>query len=59
VQAYDRDDLVHWIDLAPSVGAWLAEKLGKRPPGIRDLDCVWNEWVPRHGEAAHGGAGAV
>ncbi len=44
VQAYDRDDLVHWIDLAPSVGAWLAEKLGKRPPGIRDLDCVWNEW---------------
>ncbi|MBL8624652.1 MAG: helix-turn-helix domain-containing protein [Myxococcales bacterium] len=44
VRAYDRDDLVHWIDLAPSVGAWLAEKLGKRPPGIRDLDRVWNEW---------------
>jgi transcriptional regulator with XRE-family HTH domain len=44
VRAYDLDDLVHWLDETPSVGAWLAEALGKRPPGVLDLESLWSEW---------------
>jgi transcriptional regulator with XRE-family HTH domain len=44
VRAYDADDLVHWIELTPAVGLWLATRLGKRPPGTRELDAIWEEW---------------
>jgi transcriptional regulator with XRE-family HTH domain len=44
VRAYDANDLVHWIELAPAAGLWLAVRLGKRPPGTRELDEVWREW---------------
>ncbi len=44
VRAYDVNDLVHWIELAPAVGLWLATRLGKRPPGTRELEQVWEEW---------------
>jgi len=44
VRAYDGDDLVHWIELYPAVGQWLATTLGKRPPGARQLEEVWLEW---------------
>ena len=44
VRAYDADDLVHWIEQTPAVGLWLATHLGKRPPGTRELDEVWEEW---------------
>ncbi len=44
VQVHDADDLVHWIEQAPAVGLWLAERLGKRPPGARELDACWDEW---------------
>ena len=44
VRAYDADDLVHWIEQAPAVGLWLAARLGKRPPGTRELEEVWEEW---------------
>lgn len=44
VRVYDADDLVHWIEQAPAVGAWLATRLGKRPPGARALEEVWEEW---------------
>jgi transcriptional regulator with XRE-family HTH domain len=44
VRVYDADDLVHWIEQAPAVGLWLATRLGKRPPGARELDEVWEEW---------------
>ena len=44
VRAYDADDLVHWIELYPAVGQWLAGLLGQRPPGIRQLEEVWLEW---------------
>lgn len=44
VRVYDADDLVHWIEQAPAVGLWLATRLGKRPPGTRELDEVWQEW---------------
>jgi transcriptional regulator with XRE-family HTH domain len=44
VRAYDAADLVHWMEALPSVAMWLAEKVGKRPDGIRDLQAFWNEW---------------
>lgn len=44
VRAYDADDLVHWIELTPAVGQWLATRLNKRPPGTRELEEVWKEW---------------
>jgi len=44
VRAYDGDDLIHWVELNPAVGQWLATVLEKRPPGIRQLDEVWQEW---------------
>ena len=44
VRAYDGTDLVHWIELYPAVGQWLATALGKRPPGVRQLEEVWLEW---------------
>ena len=44
VVAYDANDLVHWIELFPAVGHWLAVLIGKRPSGIRQLDEGWQEW---------------
>lgn len=44
VRAYDATDLVHWIELYPAVGQWLATQLGKRPAGLRQLEEVWLEW---------------
>ncbi|WP_334428799.1 helix-turn-helix transcriptional regulator [Bradyrhizobium diazoefficiens] len=44
VQVYDADDLVHWIEQTPAVGLWLATRLGKRPPGTRELEEIWEEW---------------
>jgi hypothetical protein len=44
VRAYDADDLVHWIELYPAVGHWLAVALGKRPIGAQQLEEVWEEW---------------
>ena len=43
-EAYDADDLVHWIEQTPAVGLWLATRLGKRPAGTRELEEVWEEW---------------
>jgi transcriptional regulator with XRE-family HTH domain len=44
VKVYDADDLVHWIELYPQVGEWLAVLVGKRPPGLRQLEETWREW---------------
>ncbi|AUW47192.1 hypothetical protein CUJ84_pRLN3000054 (plasmid) [Rhizobium leguminosarum] len=44
VRAYDGSDLVHWIELYPAVGLWLAIALGKRPAGALDLREHWLEW---------------
>ncbi|TWB93196.1 Xre family transcriptional regulator [Bradyrhizobium macuxiense] len=44
VRAYDGTDLVHWIEQYPAAGQWLATALGKRPPGVRQLEDVWSEW---------------
>jgi len=44
VRAYDSVDLVHWMEALPSVATWLAEKVGKRPGGLRELESFWDEW---------------
>ena len=44
VCVFDATDLVHWIELYPAVGQWLATLLGKRPAGVRQLEEFWLEW---------------
>jgi hypothetical protein len=45
VVAQDADRLVHWLELFPAVGLWLATLIGKRPLGARQLQEVWDEWA--------------
>jgi transcriptional regulator with XRE-family HTH domain len=44
VRAYDAVDLVHWIEMNPAVGYWLAVVTGSAPPGLRAIETVWEEW---------------
>jgi hypothetical protein len=44
VRAYDAVDLVHWIEMNPAVGHWLAVLMGSLPPGLRQIETVWEEW---------------
>ena len=44
VRAYDAVDLVHWIEMNPAVGHWLAAVTGSVPLGLRQIDTVWEEW---------------
>lgn len=45
VRAYDADDLEHWLEQAPAVSAWLANAMGKYPPGLTALDDWWQGWT--------------
>jgi transcriptional regulator with XRE-family HTH domain len=40
----DADKLVHWLEIFPAVGHWLATCIGKRPRGVRQLQELWDEW---------------
>lgn len=45
IHVYDATDLVQWIDLSPSVGAWLAVQIGKLPPqGYLAASDYWDNW---------------
>lgn len=46
VKMYDAQDLEEWMDLSPTVAAWLAVKqLGILPSeGIQPADDFWEEW---------------
>lgn len=44
VCAYDADDLMTWLETAPSVHIWLSWMLGKRPDGAEDLERFWHNW---------------
>ncbi len=44
VRVHDADALVHWTEMHPVVGQWLASLVGKRPPGLRRLDEAWADW---------------
>lgn len=41
---FDAIDIDHWIELAPSVEIWLAEKLGKPTFGIYTIEEYWRRW---------------
>ena len=44
VRVYDADDLAAWLEDAPAVHTWLSIKVGKIPPGTRDLRSYWETW---------------
>ena len=45
VRAYDADDLVHWLELYPAVGFWLAVIMRLLPvAGLLQLEEAWHEW---------------
>src|SRR6266436_1446389 len=44
VRAYDADDLEQWLELGPSVGAWLAVLIGKYPQDAKSLIDAWGEF---------------
>lgn len=44
VRVYDADDLVAWLEEAPTVHSWLSIKMGKIPPDTRDLRSYWETW---------------
>lgn len=44
VKYYDALDIEQWLEIAPSVEIWLAEKLGKPTFGIYSAEEYWNKW---------------
>ena len=45
IRILDADDLEEWLEIAPSVSRWLAEKMGKNIDGFRSLDSEWDRWA--------------
>ena len=45
VRAYDADDLVTWLERAPSVHHWISEQLGREPRDVRTPDTWWDRWI--------------
>ena len=41
VEVYDSSDLEAWLEVAPGVDAWLAERLQRRPPGVISIGDYW------------------
>ena len=41
VEVYDSSDLEAWLEIAPGVDAWIAERLGRRPPGVVSIGDYW------------------
>ena len=46
VRALDADDLVAWLEAAPSAAVWFAALIGKMPDsGWTSLDAWWTNWA--------------
>jgi hypothetical protein len=45
VRALDADDLVTWLERAPSVYLWISEQLGREPRDVRTPDAWWDRWI--------------
>ena len=45
IRILDAVDLEEWLEIAPSVSLWLAEKMGKNIDGFRSLDAEWDRWA--------------
>jgi hypothetical protein len=44
-RALDADDLVTWLERAPSVYLWISEQLGREPRDVRTPDGWWDRWT--------------
>lgn len=44
VRAYGVDDLEAWLETAPVTWAWISEKLGLHPSGMRSAEYWWDAW---------------
>src|SRR4029077_8224594 len=44
VRAIGLDDLEMWLDVAPVAHAWISERLGLEPYGMRTVDKWWDHW---------------
>ncbi|MFV8332099.1 hypothetical protein [Flavobacterium sp. GSP14] len=44
VKYYDAVDIEQWLELAPTVELWLAEKLRKPTLGIYTIEEYWKQW---------------
>lgn len=46
VRGYNLDRIHAWLDAAPATTIWLANQLGKNPPGVMGLQDWWtNTWL--------------
>lgn len=45
VRAYDADDLLQWLEQAPSVEFWFASLLNKRSKQCRTIEEFWTQWA--------------
>ena len=45
IRILDAVNLEEWLEIAPSVSLWLAEKMGKNIDGFRSLDSEWDRWA--------------
>lgn len=45
VRAYGVDDLETWLEAAPVTHAWLSERLGLEPFGLRTPAAWWDAWA--------------
>ena len=45
IRILDAVNLEEWLEIAPSVSRWLAEKMGKNIDGFRSLDSEWDRWA--------------
>ncbi len=41
VRVYDSANLEEWLEIAPTVDAWIARLLGHRPDGVSDIEEHW------------------
>ena len=44
VRGYGVDDLEAWLEVAPVTWAWISEKLGLHPSGMRSAEYWWDAW---------------
>jgi hypothetical protein len=47
VRAYGVDDVEAWLETAPVTWAWLSERLGLHPTGLRSAESWWDSWSTR------------
>lgn len=44
VKAYGLDDIESWLETAPVTWAWISERLGLSPYGMRSAEAWWDAW---------------